>query len=472
MSRPAAEPFELAKVDFGRFDAESDPDLLKYFLVTGTVREVTTGAKLVVGRKGSGKTALFRRLAATLDVEVVELDLLDYVFELHKGFTEIGLSPERAYSASWKLLIYSAMFAQIREKVSPKVRRSGDDILREIGIGDASGKFRAMIGWLKRVRRVDLPSVEGIASLGGLEIAEGEASQLSAKTAQAIDALEKLVREAANEVPVIVLIDRLDDAWDGSDASLSLITGAVRATRDIANVLESSRPAPVITFLRTDLWERLSFNDKNKMSQDIVYLNWEASELLDVIDLRVSTSAGLPRGTGWDYAFTGDEMRQRASAKTYMTKRAQGRPRDIVAFAGFSHKAAIAAGHNQIEKEDIYEAERRYSKHLLEELRDEIERHVRDFTLVINTLKALPSRTFTTSDWSQAAEANGLSDSDAAKALDQLFEASAVGVHSAGGAKGGSGTTFRYQDRHLRATETESLQVHLGLVRELGLKDK
>jgi hypothetical protein len=90
---PAA---DIQRVDFGRLDAESDPNLLNYFLVTGTVRGIVSGAKLVIGRKGSGKTALFTHLAANLETRVIELDLLDYVFELHRGFTEVGLPAERA----------------------------------------------------------------------------------------------------------------------------------------------------------------------------------------------------------------------------------------------------------------------------------------------------------------------------------------------------------------------------------------
>lgn len=75
------------------------------------------------------------------------------------------------------------------------------------------------------------------------------------------------------------------------------------------------------------------------------------------------------------------------------------------------------------------------------------------------------------SDWSLQAKSNGMSEENAATALEQLFEASVVGVHRAGGASGGSRTTFRYEDRHLRSSNEALLQVHLAFVRELGLKD-
>lgn len=461
----------FSKVDFGRYDAESDPNLLEYFLVTGTTKDAAGGAQLVIGRKGAGKTALFKHLFATLDSRVVDLDLTEYVFQVHKKLLDSGLSREFAYTSSWRLLILSAMFARVRDDLPKVDRRKGDDALKAIGLGKNGGAFRAMLDWLARVRKVKLPSVTGVADGGSLELDSKTESVLDTATADGLSALEDVLAAECIRQPVTVLLDRLDDAWDGSKESLDLITGAVRATRALALRLPQSGPSPVVTFLRTDLWEKLSFNDRNKMSQDIIFLDWSTGELEDVIDRRVVKSAGVKEGHGWETAFTQSEMRQRASAKTYVLKRTIGRPRDVVAFSTFALKEARTNGHERIESDDIYAAEKRYSKHALDELRDEIERHVGDFAEVVNTLKGLGKRTFSASDWQQSAISNGMSGQEAERVLEQLFEASAVGVHRAGGATGGSRTTFRYQDRHLRSTDEALLQVHLAFVRELGLKD-
>lgn len=463
-------PEDLAKIDFGRLDAESDPRLLDYFLVTGTVHKAEQGAKLVIGRKGSGKTALFTHLRHTLPTVTIDLDLFDYVFEVHKGLTESGLTAERAYVASWKLLIYAAVFGRLRDEMEASLKARGDKALEALGLGENAGMFRPIVNWLKRVRRVDLPTVAGTGG-GGMELGDKQSAVLSAETVRWLDELEAVLKAEVEVSPVTVLIDRLDDAWDGEQDSLDLIGGAIRATRDIAIAWGQPAPAPVITFLRTDLWERLSFNDKNKMSQDIIYLDWTPEQLAEVVDLRIHNSLGTALGSGWERAFTTDEMRQRAGARTYMTKRTMGRPRDIVAFAIFARAAAVTNGHARIEAADIYEGEKEYSKHILGELRDEIERHVADYTAVTNSLKTIGKRNFGQDEWTAACKQNGLNKADAEQALDQLFEASAVGVHGAGGARGGSGTTFRYQDRHLRSRPEAVLQVHLALVRELSLKD-
>lgn len=171
MTLVSATSSPLASVDFGRLDAESDVNLLEYFLDTGLVGRIRDeGAKLVVGRKGSGKTALFRYLEHTLDAVVVPLDLDEYVWELHRGFVEQGLSGERAYAASWRLLIYVSAAGSIRSKLYKEQRTRVDKALQALGLAAASGRFAGMVSWLRRVRRVDLPEVTDSVQLEALRL--------------------------------------------------------------------------------------------------------------------------------------------------------------------------------------------------------------------------------------------------------------------------------------------------------------
>lgn len=150
--------------------------------------------------------------------------------------------------------------------------------------------------------------------------------------------------------PITVLVDRLDDAWDGSEDSLQLIAGAARAARRLADDLKQDGAAPAIVFLRTDLWERVPLNDKNKLVQDTVTLDWSDAK-------RISKTANLPKGEGWNSVFTTEKMRQGTSAQRYILKRTMGRPRDVVAFAIYTFETARKNDHMRISKEDIYQAE-------------------------------------------------------------------------------------------------------------------
>jgi hypothetical protein len=461
----------LSSVDFGRLDAEQDDKLLEYFIDVGTASEALHGKYLVVGRKGAGKTALFKHVAASAEGTVVELDLEDYVFQAHKGLLDRGVSEAFAYTASWRFAIAIAMFVEARGSMSWRQRWRGTRILRKIGAGPNKSSLAAIFGWMRRVRKVQLPSIPGIAELGGFEVADEADKFFESSTGKLLEGLEGILIEHVKIRPITVLIDRLDDAWDGTTESLRLIGGAARAARYFSAVLTQEGPAPVLVFLRTDLWERISFNDKNKFVQDTVYLDWPDAELARVIDARIHKTAGVPEGSGWATAFTTERMRQGTTALKYMTKRVLGRPRDIVAFSLFAREVALANGHSTIESQDIYDAEVRYSKHIVDELRDEIGEHVPSMVAVVNALKALGRRTFTLASWQSAANKSGIEHDAIDPVLDQLFEASVIGVLRAGGGGGGSKTIYRYQDRFLRATETGSLQVHPAFTKELGLTD-
>jgi hypothetical protein len=456
----------LDRVDFGRIDAEKDDKLLDYFITVGTAGKALEGKYLVLGRKGAGKSALFRYVASNANRTVVELDLEDYVFRAHRALRDEGVAAAFAYTESWRFAFVIAMFTQSYRSMPFLLRWRGKRLLRKLGAGPDKAPVRAILGWLARVRHITLPSIGGVADLGGFSVDPKEMKPFETTTRQLVDQLQAVLAKAVQLRPITVLVDRLDDAWDGTDDSLKLIGGAARAARQLSSDLKQDGAAPAIVFLRTDLWERIGFNDKNKFTQDTVTLDWNNDDLAHVIEERIHKTAGLPEGQGWESIFTTEKMRQGTSAQNYMLKRVMGRPRDIVAFAGFAHEVATAKSHDRIEKADIYDAEGRYSEHILDELRDEISEHVEDMEAVVNALKALERRKVPLEAWTAAALSSGIAPADTEKVRDLLFEASAIGVLRAN-----QKTVYRYGDRSLKIEETGSVSVHPALLKELGIVD-
>jgi hypothetical protein len=456
----------LHRVDFGRIDAEKDDKLLDYFITVGTAGKALEGKYLVLGRKGAGKSALFRYVASNANRTVVELDLEDYVFRAHRALRDDGVAAAFAYTESWRFAFVIAMFSQSYSSMPFMLRWRGKRLLRKLGAGPDRAPVRAILGWLSRVRQITLPSIGGVLDFGGYSVDPKDAKPFEPTTRQLVDQLQEVLAKAVQRRPITVLVDRLDDAWDGTDDSLKLIGGAARAARQLAHDLKQDGAAPAIVFLRTDLWERIGFNDKNKFTQDTVTLDWNNEDLAHVIDERIHKTAGVPEGLGWETIFTTEKMRQGTSAQNYLLKRVMGRPRDIVAFAVFALEVAVAKGHDRIEKADIYDAEARYSEHILDELRDEISDHVDDMESVVNALKALERRKVSLEAWSSAASNSGIRQTEAQSVRDLLFEASAIGVLRAN-----QKTVYRYGDRSLKIEETGNVSVHPALLKELGIID-
>ncbi|MGV2950616.1 P-loop ATPase, Sll1717 family [Glutamicibacter sp. AGC46] len=459
-------PKALDRVNFGRIDAEKDQNLLDYFVSVGAAGKALTGKYLVLGRKGSGKSALFRYVASNAKGTVVELDLKDYVFTAHKALRDDAVVDAFKYAESWRFAFIIAMFSEGYSSMPLRLRWRGRRLIRKLGAGPDKAPLRAIFGWLARVREIKLPSIGGVVDFGGYSVDPKTAKPFEATTRQLIDQLQEVLVKAVKIRPITVLVDRLDDAWDGSEDSLKLIGGAARAARQLADDLQQDGTAPAIVFLRTDLWERIGFNDKNKFTQDTVTLDWNNNDLAQVIEERIRKTAGTPEGLGWETIFTPEKMRQGTSAQNYLLKRVMGRPRDIVAFAIFALEVASANGHSRIEKEDIYTAEARYSEHILDELRDEISEHVEDMEAVVNSLKALERRKTSLDAWDEAAIRHGINRSSLTKVRDLLFEASAVGVLRAN-----QKTAYRFNDRSLKIEETGNLSVHPALLKELGILD-
>lgn len=140
------------------------------------------------------------------------------------------------------------------------------------------------------------------------------------------------VKENCNANPFTITLDRLDDGWDASDESKMLLAGVLKAARDFNQTLSrSGQPAPILTFLRSDIFNELRFNDKNKIVADIEFLDWTEEKLIDVASARIARSLKCSRQSAWSRVFSSIEMRQRASIQSYILKRTMWRPRDIIA---------------------------------------------------------------------------------------------------------------------------------------------
>lgn len=337
----------LDDIDLGRLDAESDSKLADYFIETGAAGRVLSGKQLVLGRKGTGKTALFVHLKGKLEGVVVDLDLNEYLFSVHRSLRESGVTADSSYTSAWKMVIFASMLGSVSDAMNFGQKSKFRSIMDRLQLDGSRGASAKILGWLRNVKRIELPSAPTVGNLGGIEFQDREASHVGTDFVGAVVELEALAKEVLATTKVTVLIDRIDDVWDGTKESKDFIVGALKAVRSIGLEPHATRSAPVVLFLRTDLWDQVVFNDRNKMSQDIEYLTWEDEDLVRVVERRIESSTE-GRVSSWTDVFFDGEMRQRASSRTYMVKRTMGRPRDIVAYSTFALEAARQSGSSRL----------------------------------------------------------------------------------------------------------------------------
>jgi len=92
---------------FGDGAAEEDDSVLSYFLKTTAVDKIESGeCYVVIGRKGSGKTALVKYFSQPRHNYVSESpSLRDYPWKLHSQRKNLGASDIESYVSSWRYLI-------------------------------------------------------------------------------------------------------------------------------------------------------------------------------------------------------------------------------------------------------------------------------------------------------------------------------------------------------------------------------
>lgn len=471
----------IADVDFGELDAESEKNLSGYFVDTGVLAKLASGQRqFVVGRKGSGKTALFRLATpATLRVpQVLEVEFDQYPWEFHRQLKQAGMMAESAYEASWRFLLLLMMAQEWAETGESGIKSEAAKLVRLILPDPGRGFWASLLTRARNPTKIALPggSLAGQAnlSLGSIDLGKEDAAHAVSVMSVHLGALTSLAASVYDRHRLVVKVDRLDDGWDASADSQGLIIGELKAARALNHQLHrSGSPAPVVTFLRSDIYETVKFNDKNKMATSIEQLEWPTSRLLDVLVSRIVASLQITPDGAWRSVFSEAEMRQRAKPQSYLLRRTMGRPRDVIAFAIHCRNVALEKSHQIVETADIYEAEDRYSQHLLAELSDELHKQRPELETLLDILREVGRMSFTLAEWLEGARRREppLTEFAGKEQLSILYDASVIGVARIGGSGGGSQHVFSYNATKTRPDFSGRVYVHPGLKKGLQLKE-
>lgn len=472
----------IKNVDFGRVDAESETNLSEYFVDTGVLSRLRAGKKqFIIGRKGSGKTALFQLTSEEkLNRPVIRMDFKDYSWESHKLIREQGLTIENTYTASWKFSLLMAICNYWAENASGELQKKSAKI-RTMLYGDENPSLLSLLfSKARRIRRIDGPSMEGVFSTFGAELDDAEGPILASSLSQWSLKIMSFVIKNFSTFPVTITLDRLDEGWDASDDFKFMLVGLLKSAREInMSLMLPNSPSPVIVFLRSDIYNELHFNDKNKIFADIEFIEWNNSKLIEVAVSRISTSLGCRREDAWQKVFSSTEMRQRSSIQSYITSRTMGRPRDLIQFLLHCQEKADSKSNDVVDSNEVYDAEIPYSQFMYNELDDEMKKQISDHEELLQAIKDLSLTKFNFTDWHRTnLKANPqTTEEESRNKLQVLFDYSIVGIPRKGGSERGGGTggtrfQYVYNDRLLRANFDGLVTVHPSLNKCLGLKEK
>ncbi|WCP68131.1 transposase [Vibrio tubiashii] len=374
----------LQRVRIGKAFAEydiirKDPDLFVKTPATLATLNTDHANCFFIGRRGAGKTALTyeikRKNRRTIHITPQIFDLLELPLE-YEEFVDTKQRP-------FKSLMHSMERALLDEVIKEWHKR---------GIFN----FESQYEYTKRERGliVDCDFDDRLLNLTE-EIFEAYSKENQKLWLRQIKRSKSLISEV-NDIAVdanfefIILIDRLDESWDGSNSAIICLMALMHAAVRLTASTDCIKP---YIFIRENIYDRIRKldNEFSRLETSVVFLDWTTPKLVELIERRLikpfNTKPKLG-GEVWECFFENDEVHD--SMSTVMNL-CQHRPRDVVMLTSYAIDSAINHGNSKITKSDLYDASKRYSTSRLKDLGDEYAENYSNISLVLELFYGLGS---------------------------------------------------------------------------------
>lgn len=369
----------LQQIDLGDPAAENESSSLDdYFVETGQYIQAKQGhARLVIGRKGTGKTAIFygirNPLIGSPSRLVMDLRPEGYQFTKLREFVLARLTQgvqEHTMSAFWHLLLLTEMARKILVADRHFAMRDSERFRRFEAVGGAyrgfSPQFEADFSQrlLTEVDRI----VDRVGGLSPDEIGPRLTEHLFTGDVRRLE--ELVVDYLSEKEEVWLLVDNLDKGWPihgSTEEDILIVRALLEATRRLQGRLEDARIGfKCLVFLRTDIYAHLLRATPDKGKDTAISLTWEDASLFEeLVARRIEASTGLAGDFRDVWGQLCDSFINVQDTFDYMVERTLMRPRDILVFLRRCVDIAINRGHDRIEVEDILIGERAYSEDVL-----------------------------------------------------------------------------------------------------------
>ena len=367
----------LQCINFGEFLAEHEGDKLRnyYIETTSSSNLIKNEYNVVVGRKGSGKTATLYYLEDYLgsDARNHVCTIKPICFELEGLLHILSTTPEnfeKSYliESAWKLLIYTEIAKSIYDKLKNKLIYALSDIEKDFlsFIEDNSEIF--FTDFYERIE-------ENLRRING-EVKESDDKELKVKVSEILHVkfLPKLRDQICSvyDKNIYVLIDNLDKSWKKeaeieyqSKWILGLLGLTIRITREFSSSKRNNKNNEfhLTIFLRSDIFQHILRYAREPDKIEYTKLKIEDKEtLFRIIEERFAELSGdeFVYEDLWDKYMPNNV--EGIDVKTFIFGNIIPRPRDIIFFFNKIKETAILRGHTAFTEEDVKDAYNEYSE--------------------------------------------------------------------------------------------------------------
>jgi hypothetical protein len=378
----------LQSLDIGASSAENEMrSLEEYYLKTDQFQKSLRGeAHLVVGRKGSGKSAIFLQVRdrernvngnIVLDLKPDGYKLIKFK-ELILGYLQEGTF-QHTIMAFWEYVLLLEICYKILEKDRERHIRDHEiyELYRELSDLYHAEGYSTEGDFSERMSSL----MERISSEYRSRYGDAKGVRLSAPEVTEIlychdvrELLEKILEYMRQKNTLWLLFDNIDKGWPASGLmheDLVIVRALIDATRKIERQLSRNNgDVNTIVFLRNDVYELLVAETSDKGKEASVLLDWTDVDLLrELIRLRI-VSNGLPKDAPFMHAWGRVCVSHYKGEETslFLIERSLMRPRFLLNLINQCKSFAVNLNHDVIQEDDIEKGLAAYSTDLLTDI--------------------------------------------------------------------------------------------------------
>jgi hypothetical protein len=361
----------IGNISLGNALAENEEKILpEYFIETGQYkRAIANNQALIVGNKGSGKTAIFYQIRNIISSDnaqnlICEIKPSDYKMErfldiLKKLESQKGFQ-SHVLESVWKTIVYCNLLETIYNDI-------GTISYREYSLQESS-----LLSFVEKHLELIISPFDK-----KLELACDMLEEVANNPHNFSDKIHKeFLNEAKNVLSpilktknkILILIDNLDKAWEAnSDLSLQalMVFNLMGIHRRLQNEFKID-DISVLIFLRRNIYEFMLLDDKtreaDKLMSETIELLWDNKDMLFRILEQRFKIALLKLGKSSDQSLEiFFKLTNINSLKDWLYENIIPRPRDLISFMEKAIDKAVNNNHCEIYEEDLVNALEDYS---------------------------------------------------------------------------------------------------------------
>ena len=369
----------IAKVNIGQSFAEydsalDDPAVYVHTPALNAASTPDSGKVFFVGRRGTGKTAVRRYCdlnGGSTRVIVPEIFSPSSTLQDVELLRNIKQKPFRSLVTAFRRALQVEILSIWLDGYSTRLAIPSE-VQQEL---DSYAHMDFDLRCLQMISRVS----------GALADGDDERWLRENKVAkQVADGIKRLWTNVLTTQTI--LIDSIDDYWEGSDEGLIYLTAFMHACQEVSTQVPRAR---AILFLRENIFERVRALDteSSRIETAVVGMEWSERQLLELIERRLNRNLTAKfdlRGGTWNAFFERPD-----DAWRDVLGYCQRRPRDILIYCSHAVEAAQSAGHDRILIEDVQQARRRFSDNRFRDLGDEYSENYPQISSVLSRFYGL-----------------------------------------------------------------------------------